>query len=225
MQICTGELLLDFSPGLAQPQILPRHLPSVQVKEMLWLKVRKLPHPNRSAGCKPARISPCLMYGIRKPGRSLTLMREAPFECRSTVSNNCCRESPRANPLSPIALDPAKAQAPVWRENFSSGDTIRFGRSSADSTPGRTLAFQWRRNRKRLLRSTSVAKQRPRSLAAVRLRLRRRVRVQSLPLPACLLRTTVQSESLREARAAAVKTLAADDQDRAPSRSVPPKLL
>jgi hypothetical protein len=68
------------------------------------------------------------------------------------VSNSICPGSQRANRSSPIALDPAKAQAPVWRENFSSADTSRSGQLSADLMPGKKPGFRSREERKLQLR-------------------------------------------------------------------------
>ena len=68
------------------------------------------------------------------------------------MSNSCCREFPKGSPSSPTALDRAKAQAPVWRENFKSADTTGCGPLSADSTPGNTLDCRLREEKKRRLR-------------------------------------------------------------------------
>src|SRR6266550_5677249 len=68
------------------------------------------------------------------------------------VSNSICPGSPRANRSLLIALDPARAQAPVWRENFSSADTTKSGQLSADSTPGNKRDFRSRGEKRQQLR-------------------------------------------------------------------------
>src|SRR5438270_13843810 len=46
-------------------------------------------------------------------------------------------KSPKTAPLSPTVLDRTKAQAPVWRNDSRPMAIRMFGRSKADSTPGR----------------------------------------------------------------------------------------
>ncbi len=99
------------------------------------------------------------MFDVRNPQAWADPMsrREARSACRSIVLNSSCRGFPRANPSLPIALDPAKAQAPVWRENFSSADTIRCGHSSVGLMPGKKPGCRLIGKKKRRLRIDAVA--------------------------------------------------------------------
>src|SRR5258705_3530658 len=97
---------------------------------------------------KPERISRSLTRGIRRHGRSRTKSCQKRFACPQTRSTRTSPGFPKTDRLSPTALDPTKAQAPVWRKNFGSADT-RHGRFRADWMPGAMQVCAWSRSAQR----------------------------------------------------------------------------
>ena len=84
----------------------------------------------------PGKMSSSSTHVIHKRGRVRARSCQRRSASPTMPSSNTSPKFPGTSQSLPIALDPTKAQAPVWRKNFASADTRMSGPCKADLTPG-----------------------------------------------------------------------------------------
>lgn len=130
---------------------LPNQLPSpLEAGQADFSRKRdylcRMPHELQSTNSenvwKREKTSPSLMSAIRRRGRSPMTRSRMRSAFPWTNGTNTLTRFPKAGRSLPIALDPTKDPAPVWRRNFSTVVTRTSTPFKAASKPGRTRDYR-----------------------------------------------------------------------------------